>query len=157
MATAYQFTTEWKIKAPVEKVWDAITDSLNWPEWWKGVLEVIEAEKGEDDGINGVRIYKWKSALPYTLAFHMRLTERVDYKKLAGIAFGELEGNGIWQFEEIDGITKVQYHWNVFTNKSWMNAVSFLLKPAFCYNHDVVMRWGAEGLAKKLQAELVSC
>jgi hypothetical protein len=37
-----------------------------------------------------------------------------------------------------------------------MNYFSFLLKPLFKYNHDVVMRWGALGLAKKLDAELVS-
>lgn len=38
-----------------------------------------------------------------------------------------------------------------------MNALSFMLKPLFQYNHDVVMRWGAEGLAKLLQAELLAC
>jgi hypothetical protein len=37
-----------------------------------------------------------------------------------------------------------------------MNYLSFLLKPAFNYNHDVVMNWGAKGLAKKLNAELIS-
>ena len=78
------------------------------------------------------------------------------YKKLAGKAFGELEGNGTWYFEETDGITYVQYHWNVVTNKGWMNYLSFLLKPAFNYNHNIVMRWGAEGLAKKLNATLIS-
>ncbi len=38
-----------------------------------------------------------------------------------------------------------------------MNYFSFVLKPIFKYNHDVVMRWGAKGLAKKLGTELVSC
>jgi hypothetical protein len=30
------------------------------------------------------------------------------------------------------------------------------MKPLFKYNHDVVMKWGAKGLAKKLNAELIS-
>ena len=75
---------------------------------------------------------------------------------MRGEAFGELEGVGLWMLEEKNGITYIQYNWDVFTNKRWMNYFSFLLKPLFKYNHDVVMRWGAEGLAKMLDAELVS-
>ena len=75
---------------------------------------------------------------------------------MKGKAFGELEGEGEWFFEEKNGITQVQYHWSVFTNKAWMNYLSFLLKPVFKYNHDIVMSWGAKGLAKKLQAKLIS-
>lgn len=156
MPTQYSFITKWQIKAPLNQVWDAIYHSLDWPNWWRGVLAVRELEEGDERGINSVREYTWKSALPYKLAFNMRLTERDDLKRLAGVAFGELEGNGTWHFEHKDGITYVQYNWNVITNKAWMNWCSFLLKPAFQYNHDVVMKWGAEGLAKKLNAELIS-
>ncbi len=156
MAIQYSFVTKWQIKAPVEKVWDAIYHSLDWPNWWKGVLNVVELEHGKENGIDGVRAYTWKSQLPYKLTFNMRLTENKPYENLAGIAFGELEGNGTWYFEQKNDITFVEYHWNVITNKSWMNYLSFLLKPAFDYNHNVVMRWGAKGLAKKLNAELIS-
>ena len=87
----------------------------------------------------------------------MRLTEKYELRKLHGVAFGEIEGEGTWLFEQKGDACYVQYKWNVFTNKAWMNHLSFLLKPAFKYNHDVVMRWGARGLAKKLNAELLSC
>jgi uncharacterized protein YndB with AHSA1/START domain len=157
MATEYSFITKWQIKAPLEDVWNEIQDSLNWPNWWKGVVHVQEIEHGDEQGIDGIRAYTWKSALPYQLTFNMKLKEVEEHKKLVGIAFGELEGNGTWYFNYYEGITYVQYEWNVITNKSWMNYLSFLLKPAFNYNHNVVMRWGAEGLAKKLNAELISC
>ena len=87
----------------------------------------------------------------------MKLTERVDQKRLHGIAFGELEGTGTWLFEQKNDVCFIQYDWVVFTNKAWMNYLAFLLRPAFQYNHNVVMRRGAEGLAKKLQAQLLSC
>lgn len=35
----------------------------------------------------------------------MQLTQREDGKKLAGIAFGELEGNGTWVFEQKNNTT----------------------------------------------------
>lgn len=152
----YSFITRWQIKAPVEQVWNAIYESTDWPNWWKGVLAVKEIEKNDANGINGVREYTWKSVLPYKLAFNMRLLKREELKYMYGEAFGELEGKGEWFFSEQDGVTYVQYNWDVYTNKAWMNYLSFMLKPAFQYNHDVVMRWGAEGLAKKLNAELVS-
>jgi len=155
MSKEYRFITQWKIKAPLPQVWDAIYDSLNWPDWWKGVLAVKDIEKGGAHGVGGIRRYTWKSVLPYTLSFNMRLTQVQDLSLLEGEAFGELEGEGRWLFIEQDGITHVEYHWNVITRKSWMNYLSFLLKPAFKYNHDVVMRWGAKGLANKLNAELL--
>lgn len=157
MQQKYSFVTRWQINAPIEKVWDAIYESTEWPKWWKGVLNVQVLDKGRPNGVDGVRRYTWKSALPYKLSFDMRLTERQDLKQLHGIAFGELEGEGTWLFEQIGDSCYVQYNWDVFTNKAWMNYLSFLLKPAFKFNHDVVMRWGAKGLAKKLGAELVSC
>ena len=106
-------------------------------------------------GINGIREYAWKSALPYTLSFQMQLVEKIDHILLRGTAFGELEGDGTWHFEHEAGITKVRYNWNVLTNKAWMNYFSFILKPLFTFNHNVVMRWGAECLAKKLNAKLI--
>ncbi|MBA4197317.1 MAG: polyketide cyclase [Chitinophaga sp.] len=156
MAEQYSFVTKWQIKAPLQEVWNAIYFSNDWPNWWKGVLSVTDVSTGNKDGIGDVKEYTWKSALPYQLAFNMKLTENKPHEKLAGIAFGELEGNGTWHFEEKNGITFITYYWNVITNKWWMNTFSFLLKPAFQYNHNVVMRWGAEGLAKKLNAELLS-
>ena len=156
MATQYAFVTRWQIKAPLTQVWDVIHSSLEWPSWWKGVEKVVELEKGDTEGIGGVREYTWRSILPYNLAFNMRLTEYEEHKHMKGEAFGELEGEGEWLFEEKEGITYVQYNWTVFTNKAWMNYLAFILKPAFNYNHDVVMSWGAKGLAKKLNAELIS-
>jgi hypothetical protein len=156
MSEKYSFITQWRIKAPVEQVWNAIYESTEWPNWWKGVIDVKVIEENNSNGVNGVREYTWKSVLPYLLRFKMRLIERREPEHMLGIAFGELEGEGIWKFEQRGDISYIQYNWEVVTNKAWMNYFSFLLKPLFKYNHDVVMRWGAKGLAKKLDVELVS-
>src|SRR5664279_3018627 len=110
METQYSFVTNWELESPLQEVWDAVYNSFEWPQWWKGVLSVEEIEKEDANGINGVNAYTWKSALPYKLAFTMRLTEKLPMKRLKGIAFGELEGQGEWIFKEQKGIIQIQYN-----------------------------------------------
>jgi hypothetical protein len=143
------------LKASLPQVWDVIYNSLEWPQWWHGVKKVDEIKPNDENGINGVRRYIWKSFLPYELTFTMRLSENNYLKHLKGISFGELEGQGEWIFSEKNGIVHIQYNWNITTNKKWMNYLSFLLKPVFKFNHDIIMHWGAKGLANKLNSTLI--
>ncbi len=156
MGTAYNFVTKWEIQASVNDVWNAIYHSEEWPLWWRGVTNVSIIDGGDVNGIGGIRRYTWKSILPYSLSFNLKLTDKIPLQKLAGVAFGELEGEGVWYFKQEHDVTHVEYHWIVVTNKAWMNAMAFILKPLFNYNHDVIMKWGAKGLAKKLQAKLLA-
>jgi hypothetical protein len=75
---------------------------------------------------------------------------------MVGSAHGELEGTGRWRLFEDAGVTAVLYEWNVSTSKRWMNAIAPLGRPVFAWNHDVVMRWGGEGLARRLGATLLA-
>ena len=76
-------------------------------------------------------------------------------RSMAGTARGELEGRGHWRLFEQDGVTAVVYDWQVATTKRWMNLLAPLARPVFDYNHDVVMGWGGEGLARRLGARLL--
>jgi hypothetical protein len=155
MNNKYSFTTHWQLEAPIQPVWEAIYDSLEWPNWWKGVKSVEELKKPDNLGLNGSMRYTWKSVLPYSLVFNMRVIEKEAPVHLKGIAYGELEGQGEWHLTENAGITDIIYNWDVITTKKWMNSMAFLLKPLFRLNHNIVMHWGAEGLAKKLNVRLI--
>jgi uncharacterized protein YndB with AHSA1/START domain len=152
----YRFVTDWQIRASIDDVWEAILKSEKWPEWWKGVVSVTELRPGRDDGVGGVRRYVWKSALPYTLAFDMEVARVEKPHLLEGRASGELEGTGLWELSEADGVTSVRYTWSVRTTRAWMNLLSPIARPIFAWNHDYVMKRGAEGLARLLGAELIS-
>lgn len=146
----YHFITRWQFRSPLERVWDEIYHSDDWPSWWKGVLSVERLRKGDPDGVGEQKRYAWKSILPYKLCFEMTLTENIPYSRLVGKATGELEGTGIWTFEAKDGITLVCYDWQVRTTKRWMNLLSPIARPFFEWNHDVVMEWGRRGLEQRL-------
>jgi uncharacterized protein YndB with AHSA1/START domain len=150
----YRFVTTWVIDAPIERVYDAIDDVGAWPQWWKGVRSAEQLEPGGEDGVGRLWRYTWRSRLPYDLTFESRTT-RVDRPfLLEGSATGELVGTGRWRLFSGRG-TAVVYEWDVRTAREWMNALAPVARPLFAYNHDVVMRRGGEGLARRLGARLL--
>src|ERR1041385_2705010 len=138
----YDFVTVWRVKAPIETVWNEIYHSSDWPTWWKGV--------------GSIHRYTWKSKLPYRLSFDMQTVRVEPPRLLEGIAVGELQGRGLWQLSTEGNETIVRYDWNVVTTKRWMNLLSPIARPLFEWNHNVVMNWGAEGLQKRLGATVVA-
>ncbi len=152
----YHFVTTWKLRSPVEPVWDAIRESEKWPSWWKGVLGVEQLRAGHAEGVGSVRRYVWRSRLPYNLVFDMEVTGIEPTKRLEGRATGELEGTGVWELSDGAGVTTVVYTWTVRTTRRWMNLLAPVARPLFAWNHDWVMSNGARGLSQLLGAELVS-
>jgi hypothetical protein len=65
-------------------------------------------------------------------------------------AFGDLEGKGIWIFEQDGSYVNVTYDWTISANKSIIRALSFLLKPIFRSNHNWTMKRGEESLKLEL-------
>jgi len=75
---------------------------------------------------------------------------------IEGRAIGELQGVGRWQLSNDGETTIVRYDWRVETAKPWMNLIAPIARPVFSWNHNVVMGWGGEGLAKRLGVPLLS-
>jgi hypothetical protein len=133
-----------------------IEDAVRWPEWWRGVERVSELDPGGPGRVGARFAIQWRSRLPYPLEFEFTV-ERVEPPCcMAGRAVGELEGHGVWRLYEDLGVTAVVYDWQVATTKRWMNLLAPVARPVFEYNHDAVMRWGGEGLAKRLGARLLA-
>lgn len=149
---SYNFVSLWTVEAPLPLVWKTIKTASEWPQWWKALKKVQIIENGDPSGVGEITESTLRTALPYTLSFRFEVTEVIEHQKIAGRAFGELEGTGIWSFTEHEGITTVRYDWQVRTTKAWMNALAPLLKPAFHWNHSVVMGWGEEGLRRRCGA-----
>lgn len=146
----YRFVTEWEIAAPPEAVFEVILDSLRWPEWWRGVPHVEELDPGDEQGLGNVRRYTFRSLLPYSLVFDVRSEVIEPPTALRGHASGELEGEGRWSFVPTASGTHVRYEWDVRTTQWWMNLLAPVARPLFAWNHDIIMRWGEQGLRKRL-------
>lgn len=151
----FKFVTFWRLRAPLEAVWEVVYDYERWPTWWRGVEQVNVVKRGSPDAIGTVMDQVWKSALPYRLRFQTRLS-RVDPQRMFEVTSqGQLHGVGLMQFSREGDVTVVRFDWEVETTEVWMNFLAPVVRPLFRWNHATIMDWGGECLSRKLGAELV--
>jgi hypothetical protein len=150
----YHFVSTWRIQAPIERVWEEIFHTERWPSWWKYVAGVDELAPGAAGGV-GKRLHLvFRTRLPYSLGFDVRVTRVQPPSVLEAEATGELEGTGRWTLTSEDGWTLVRYNWDIRTTRRWMNLLAPVARPAFTWNHDEMMRDGGESLARRLGVNL---
>jgi uncharacterized protein YndB with AHSA1/START domain len=150
----YHFVSIWQINAPIERVWEEIYHAERWPSWWKYVIGVDELEPGAADGVGRRLRLLFRTRLPYTLGFDIRVTRVQPPSELEAEATGELEGTGRWTLTHADGGTLVRYNWDIRTARRWMNLLAPVARPMFSWNHDELMREGGQSLARRLDADL---
>jgi hypothetical protein len=147
----YHFIDRWRVEGQVREVADIIEDAPSLAVWWPSVyFEVNELEKGGDGGVGkliGLRAGGW---LPYTLRIRFRTTESRYPNGFSMEASGDLEGTGIWTFEQDGRFVNVTYDWTIRANKPIIDKLSFLLKPIFRSNHNWTMKRGEESLQLEL-------
>ena len=151
----YRFLTTWRIDAPLDAVWDVVYRVEDWPAWWRGVELVEPIRTGDESGLGSVHRHRWRSLLPYSVSFEIETTRIEPLRLLEGRARGGLEGIGRWRFYA-DEATVITYEWNVRTTRRWMRLVEPVGRPVFAASHNLVMRWGGEGLARRLGARLIA-
>ena len=149
-ATYFELVTEWRLEAPLSRVWAEIAAPDGWPDWWRAVRRVEMVKAGDAEGIGAVRRFTWGTALPYTITFEMTATRIEPEHLLEGEAHGELDGTGRWTLSADNGVTRARYDWRVEVTKPWQRALAPVLRPVFAWNHGIVMGWGEAGLSHRL-------
>jgi hypothetical protein len=147
----YVFIDRWRIEGDIHEVADIIEDASGLVRWWPSVyLEYKEIEPGGEHGLGRVAQLRAKGFLPYTLRINFRTVESRYPNGFSLDATGDLEGKGIWTFEQDGKCVNITYEWRVRANKGIVSALSFLLKPVFAANHRWTMAQGEESLKLEL-------
>jgi carbon monoxide dehydrogenase subunit G len=149
-ATRFDLVSQWRLEAPLARVWAELMAPDQWPAWWRAVKKVETISDGGANGIGAVRRFTWGTALPYTLSFNMTATRIEPMRLIEGEARGELDGTGRWTLVQDGAGTQVRYDWMVDITNPWQVAFAPILRPVFAWNHHVVMGWGLEGLRARL-------
>ena len=146
----YHFITHWRVEGTLEEVSEIIGDAAGLTRWWPSVyLDVQVLEPGDERGLGKVVSLYTKGWLPYTLRWDFRVTD-VRRDGFALEAWGDLEGRGIWTFEQDGPWVNVTYDWKIRAEKPLLHYFSFLIKPIFSANHHWAMAKGEESLKLEL-------
>ena len=111
---------------------------------------------GDAEGLGSIYRIEWTSKLPYEFTFEAETVEVVRYERIRALARGQLNGQGVWELSPDESSTRVRYTWAVSLVVPWMRRVRWFAAPIFRWNHNAVMRAGAVGLARHLNAKLLS-
>ena len=151
-ANQYHFVTKWRVQGTVEQVSDILGDPLDLPRWWPSVyLAVREIEPGGEGGVGRVVELHTKGWLPYTLHWSFRVTESRRPVGFSLVAWGDFDGEGVWNFEQDGRFVNITYDWKIRADKPLLRYLSFLLKPVFSANHRWAMARGEESLRSALE------
>jgi uncharacterized protein YndB with AHSA1/START domain len=143
-ANEYSFVTDWHVEATPDEVFLILTDPLSLPRWWPEVYLLV---KEIDKGAFELHTRGW---LPYKLRWCFRVAESAPPERISLIAWGDLNGSGIWTLRRRGFFTNIRYEWNVSASKLLLRRLSFVLKPVFRANH----RWAMARGEQNLKAEL---
>ena len=148
--TRFDLVSEWRLDAPIARVWAEIAAPEQWPHWWRAVKRVERLKDGDSEGVGIVRRFTWGTALPYTITFDMETTRVEPQRLIEGRARGELDGIGRWTLTPDGAATHVRYDWQVEQQRPWQRTRAPLLRPAYAWNHRVVMGWGEADIRRRL-------
>lgn len=145
----YNFTSHWKIAAPLTTTWSAIVNPNLWEAWWPGVSHVRVIKSSPDVLGNEVSAV-WESASGYNLNLNLAVLRHDPNKTIIFTTSGDLSGTGRWLAKQEGDTTLVTIFWDVTTNKTWMNVLAPLISGFLSANHKKLMAKGCEGLNRYL-------
>lgn len=151
----YLYVSTWRLQAPIERVWTAVTDLERLPAWYSGVQEARELAPGDAGGVGRRVRVVMKGRLPLRLALEATITRAVPPRELELRSEGELEGTGHWSLDHQGEVTTARYSWQVRTTRPWMNLIAPAARPLFTWNSKGVMLQAGEGLAHFLGVPLL--
>ena len=142
--TFYRFQSEWWLEASRLRVFEALKDLESYVEWWPEVKEVKRIAEGRFEMVA-------RATLPYELRF---ITSQSVLDESTGIIEaglrGDLNGFSRWTLSQRNGHTVAVFDEEVHTGKRLLNVLAPVARPAFRYNHTLMMRHGQEGLQRLL-------
>lgn len=150
MPARYSFVSSWHVPIPAPRAWEELTRLIVAPqlEWWPAVT-VPEPARAVEPG-EGL-VLAVRSPVGYRLRIRLIIDEVERGHRIAVTSTGDLHGSGRLEVTP-DGEqgAAVAFHWVVDTQRRWMNATAWLLRPVFERAHTRVMAAGERGLRAEL-------
>jgi hypothetical protein len=140
MSRTYAFVDEWDVSAPIESVFDALSDPERYPLWWKPVYLAAKARS------ENVVEHLFKGRLPYRLRVTSELVKKERPTMIEAVVGGDLSGRGIWTLKPKKDSVRVRFDWQVDADRPFLRLLTPVLGRLFRWNHDWAIKRAMEGL-----------
>lgn len=142
----FHFESRWNVDGDRERVWEAISDIVDWPEWWPGIRVLALEGWGASDVVGNRVSLAARSPGGVRLRFDVELTAVRRHHRMEFSATGDLRGHGSWTFLGAGGNTRMEIIWCVVSNRPPVR----LLRPVATWAHARLMARGEAGLQERL-------
>jgi uncharacterized protein YndB with AHSA1/START domain len=151
MPPAYRFLDRWVVRAPIERVDDALGDVLAYERWWTDfVVRATGDEAPPEPGKKNELLVK--AYLPYKVEFGLEVLEAERPTRILSRLSKDFDGTGEWTLEEADGATVATLDWRPAVNHPLIRHLTPVLRPLFRSNHNWAMRRGERQIREYLGA-----
>jgi hypothetical protein len=150
----YKFVDHWYIKAPIDQVFHYIADARTYPQWWPAYAKVETLSDIQPPHVGSRGRLVVKSALGYRLNIEVEITESNPPYYFKTLSRGELEGTGVWEFEQNGDTTHATWTWIVESRHPLLNLLEPVAKRLFAWSHNDASGKGHDGLKKFLEQPL---
>ena len=142
----YRFRSDWRLRAAPERVYGVLSDLATYPEWWPEIRRAVQV--GDDSAVLTCR-----STLPYDLVFTTTQSRRdPDAGVLEAALDGDLAGFSRWTITADGNSTLAVFEEEVEARKRLLRVLAPVARPAFTFNHSLMMKHGQAGLKARLAA-----
>ena len=149
MPPAYRFLDEWRVAAPIDRVYDAIGDVRAYERWWTDfVLRSTGDEPPPAPGKRNELLVK--AYLPYKVNFGLEVIEAEWPRRILSRLSKDFDGTGEWRLEETAGGTVATLDWRPSVNHPLIRYLTPVLRPLFRSNHNWAMRRGERQIREYL-------
>lgn len=146
----YRLTSTWHLPAAPGKVWDAVEQVADWPNWWPGMAATTVVRPPGPDGL-GERIHVVvRSPLGYRLAFGVEILEAAPPRHARARVVGDLVGEGSWAVEGEGSGCVATIRWHVAPARGLLRLLGPAITVPATWAHARVMHAGKRGLVTHL-------
>lgn len=140
----YVFQSHWRLPVDPDRVYAALLDVANYPNWWPQVRSARELGDGSGE-------LRCRSLLPYDLVFVAhREIEDPQQRILRARLEGDLRGFSQWTVGADGDATVAVFDEEVSVGNSAVRRAGLFARPVLRFNHDLMMRAGEHGLRRYL-------
>lgn len=140
----YTFDDVWHVQAPPSAVWPLVYSPSVYPRWWPQYRSVERLNAL--DGVGQRFRTRVRGALPYIVSVELELVTFEEPVFMEARLSGDLVGSVRWTLTPEGSGTRLHLHEEVGTARRLFSALAPLLRPAFAWNHRIVMQAGERGL-----------